>query len=193
MKRQSRGTTLPMFFLKDSRESTRRVLSRYGRKKYALTCIPRIMVEPFLKDHLGVGHVICTKLRARGGYSMGFVTCRLGIMVGMLGLKASRVIMLMSTRDGINHEEEKEIDVWPTPLNSLAIGLWAPMGILLSTCRILVAKSRGHNSHGSVVYVCNHRTLVDQVFISAAVQRRVSAVTYSLSRLSELISPISTV
>lgn len=43
------------------------------------------------------------------------------------------------------------------------------------------------------LFVCNHRTLIDPIYISAAINRPVHAVCYSLSRVSETISPISTV
>ncbi|KAF8696992.1 hypothetical protein HU200_036639 [Digitaria exilis] len=44
-----------------------------------------------------------------------------------------------------------------------------------------------------VLYVCTHRTLVDPIMLTTALQKPVPALTYSLSRLSELIAPIKTV
>jgi len=44
--------------------------------------------------------------------------------------------------------------------------------------------------HGGRLYACNHRTLLDPVCIAFALRRPVAAVTYSLSRLSEVLSPI---
>lgn len=44
-----------------------------------------------------------------------------------------------------------------------------------------------------VLFVCTHRTLVDPIMLTTALQKPVPAVTYSLSRLSELIAPIKTV
>lgn len=43
------------------------------------------------------------------------------------------------------------------------------------------------------LYVCNHRTLLDPIYISAMLNKQVSTVTYSVSRVSELLSPIGTV
>ncbi|KAG2583748.1 hypothetical protein PVAP13_6KG238300 [Panicum virgatum] len=43
---------------------------------------------------------------------------------------------------------------------------------------------------GGRLYACNHRTLLDPVGIACALRRPVAAVTYSLSRLSEVLSPI---
>ncbi|KAL6847384.1 hypothetical protein ACP4OV_023237 [Aristida adscensionis] len=40
------------------------------------------------------------------------------------------------------------------------------------------------------LYACNHRTLMDPVYVSIALDRPVRAVSYSLSRVSDRISPI---
>ncbi|OEL23325.1 Glycerol-3-phosphate 2-O-acyltransferase 6 [Dichanthelium oligosanthes] len=55
---------------------------------------------------------------------------------------------------------------------------------------------RGHGAAGrttGVLFACCHRTLLDAIFLSVALRRPVAAVTYSLSRLSEFLSPIRTV
>lgn len=52
--------------------------------------------------------------------------------------------------------------------------------------------SKTTNKRGRL-FVCNHRTLIDPIYISVAINRPVHAVSYSLSRVSEILSPISTV
>ncbi|KAJ4851213.1 CAAX geranylgeranyltransferase alpha subunit [Turnera subulata] len=51
----------------------------------------------------------------------------------------------------------------------------------------------GQPSSSGVLFVCSHRTLLDPIFLSTALGRPIPAVTYSVSRLSEIISPIKTV
>jgi glycerol-3-phosphate acyltransferase len=43
------------------------------------------------------------------------------------------------------------------------------------------------------IYVCNHRTLLDPLYISGSIGRHVSATTYSVSRVAEILSPIKTI
>ncbi|XP_015891692.3 probable glycerol-3-phosphate acyltransferase 3 [Ziziphus jujuba] len=44
-----------------------------------------------------------------------------------------------------------------------------------------------------LLYVCNHRTLLDPLYLAFALKTNLIALTYSLSRMSEIISPIKTV
>jgi 1-acyl-sn-glycerol-3-phosphate acyltransferase len=111
----------------------------------------------------------------------------------------------------------------PTPLVTLLTLLWFPIGLLLSLIRltavVLLPVSWLHvvlhalgvrvvvkgaappcagrepagRTAGGVLFVCSHRAVTDSVALSLALGRPVAAVTYSLSRLSEFISPSRTV
>ncbi|KAK6277418.1 hypothetical protein POUND7_017741 [Theobroma cacao] len=110
----------------------------------------------------------------------------------------------------------------PTPLAALIMFIWLPFGFLLNITRTIVfislpfklsipllalsgciitvskpepttASINGENKPGGMLYVCNHRTLLDPLFLSAVLMKSVCAVTYSISRFSEVISPIKTV
>lgn len=114
----------------------------------------------------------------------------------------------------------------PTPLATLAMFMWLPLGFFLAIFRSLIALSvpykvcipilsitglrinfrRKPNSSSptstldindkkqkGTLYVCNHRTLLDPLYISGGLDKSITAVTYSLSRVSELLSPIKTV
>ncbi|XVF23928.1 hypothetical protein REPUB_Repub13aG0082400 [Reevesia pubescens] len=106
----------------------------------------------------------------------------------------------------------------PTPLTALLILLWMPLGIILAFIRIVVSlilpmcaipymsrlfggkiivkgkpPSLDSGNSSGVLFVCTHRTLMDPVVLSTVLMRKIPAVTYSISRLSEILSPIPTV
>ncbi|MCO5576934.1 hypothetical protein L7F22_030755 [Adiantum nelumboides] len=105
----------------------------------------------------------------------------------------------------------------PTPLTSLAIALWIPMGFVLGISRMvagqtlpqelvypivsflgfrlrvkgaaLILQSDG-SRQGGVMYVAVHLTLADPTFVTMALRRKVRALAFSVSKISEFMTPI---
>lgn len=77
-----------------------------------------------------------------------------------------------------------------TPLNAFS-------GMYLTTTMpknsySLSNTEKGKKSKG-LLYVCNHKTLLDPVYLNVILNKSVTGVTYSVSRISETLSPIKTV
>ncbi|KAK9747587.1 hypothetical protein RND81_02G001900 [Saponaria officinalis] len=103
----------------------------------------------------------------------------------------------------------------PTPTTTLALFLWLPFGFLLALLRALIVLSLPQNIGTLLVaftglrllscgtpydkeckgqlYVCNHKTLLDPLYLQYVLTKPLTAVTYSLSRMSEILAPIKTV
>ncbi|XP_050383021.1 glycerol-3-phosphate acyltransferase 1 [Argentina anserina] len=107
----------------------------------------------------------------------------------------------------------------PTPLATLSMFLWIPIGIVIAIFRISVGiflpyrialflatctglnlsvkgldtSTKSDHENRGVLYVCTHRTLLDPVLLSTSLAKPLTAVTYSLSKMSEVIAPIRTV
>jgi len=110
----------------------------------------------------------------------------------------------------------------PTFFAALAMYTYLPLGIILAALRCLAFggvrathrvsiplaaatgmrsrlvagpspdASREKNKAGGRLYVCNHRTLLDPITVAAGLNKPVTAVTYSVSSISELLAPIRT-
>ncbi|PON61758.1 Phospholipid/glycerol acyltransferase [Parasponia andersonii] len=108
----------------------------------------------------------------------------------------------------------------PTPLTTLQALMWGPLGVTLAVARIIIAlllpydvscpmlafsglrlttkkpKLEGPLNNPKpkgLLYVCNHRTLLDPLYLAFTLKNNLTALTYSLSRMSEIIAPIRTV
>ncbi|KAL2322536.1 hypothetical protein Fmac_026915 [Flemingia macrophylla] len=107
----------------------------------------------------------------------------------------------------------------PTPSATLFMFIWLPIGFLLAIYRIFLGvflccrftnslgawsgvrfnfkdkdnKPQRLKSNKGVLYVCNHRTLLDPIFLSAFLGRPLTAVSYSVSKVIEMIAPIRTI
>lgn len=106
----------------------------------------------------------------------------------------------------------------PTITSSLVMFMWLPLGLFLSIFRMTFGVSLPFNASSPILaftgatstisrpktsteneknqknmlYVCNHRTLLDPLYISHTINKPLSAVTYSMSIVNEIISPIKT-
>ena len=76
------------------------------------------------------------------------------------------------------------------PVNMLYYGYRA-LGIRIIVKGTPPISMKDEKRHGAL-FVCTHRTLLDPLIVSCAVGRPIIALTYSLSRLTEVISPIPT-
>lgn len=103
----------------------------------------------------------------------------------------------------------------PTPATALLVVLWIPLGVILALVRAvsgllvpfhwirpllgyfggeLIVRGRpppqATSTRRGVLFVSNHRTLMDGLTISVCLGRKLPSVTYSISRLTEAISPV---
>lgn len=77
---------LPKFFLENLNLKVYEVLAATG-SRVVFTSVPRVMVDGFLKDYLGVDNVIGPELQTVGQYFTGFVSCSSGFLVKHKALK----------------------------------------------------------------------------------------------------------
>uniref|UniRef100_A0A0D9W114 Phospholipid/glycerol acyltransferase domain-containing protein n=1 Tax=Leersia perrieri TaxID=77586 RepID=A0A0D9W114_9ORYZ len=100
----------------------------------------------------------------------------------------------------------------PTPAATLATFMWLPLAFPLAVLRTAIflllpfslsvpllaalgmhCRHISHAAAGLNLFVCNHRSLLDPLYVSAVSARAdLAAATYSISRLSEMLAPIRT-
>ncbi|KAL2491223.1 putative glycerol-3-phosphate acyltransferase 3 [Abeliophyllum distichum] len=244
-------SVLPKFLLEDVGYEGFQVVMRY-KKKVAVSDIPNVMVEGFLRDCLDVNAVIGRDLKVFFGYFVGLMEVKRDInivmneIIGQENMNRLLVGFGSASQQFFSHCKEiylvtsAEKTSWrilprenypkplifhdgrlafrPTYSATLSMFVWLPFGFPLSIIRMFVAVflpykvaipilaftgmvgslSRRHSIDPTIweaktrglVYVSNHRTLLDPIYISLALMKPVITVTYSISRISELLSPL---
>ncbi|KAL6179790.1 hypothetical protein ACLB2K_046461 [Fragaria x ananassa] len=258
------NSVLPKFFLEDVGIEGFDVVMKCG-KKVAVSDLPRVMVEGFLKDYVGVDVVVARELRVVGGYCVGLME-----EMNTKGLESSQILgdgkpsnsqtigicchnkflhqqLLSQNCKNVFLVSEAEKRNWkslprekypkplifhdgrlafrPTPIATLAMFMWLPVGFCIYFIRFIVGMFLPHclcnpilaftgtittvsvqpsssntsaNGEDQVkprgrLYVCNHRTLLDPLYVQVATDKSLTAVTYSLSKINEIIAPMKTI
>ncbi|CAL5201998.1 unnamed protein product [Lathyrus oleraceus] len=245
---------LPKFYMENLNFKAYEVLVSVGFRVF-FSCVPRVMVEGFVKEYLNGDDVVATELDSLGCYFTGLV-CKDGLVVKDwavmdyfedrkpdLGIGSScfndnhfissckeayMVTNEISPTSIMSREKypkplifhDGRLAFFPTPSSTLYMFMWLPFGIPLSFYRLLLGtivyykyglalvsfsgiliNHKGYNSNSNttksvtnkgVLYVCTHRTLLDPVFLSMSLRKPLTTVTYSLSKVSEIMSPIKT-
>ncbi|KAK8698034.1 hypothetical protein V6N13_114166 [Hibiscus sabdariffa] len=260
-------TVLPKFFLQDVGNEGFDMVMKCGGTKIAVTDMPRVMVDCFLKDYLRIDSVVGRELKVVRGHFIGLMEDNNGSsaskvvgegkmddsIIGIDCLNNSlhhhlfsccQVVYMVSEADKKNWRalprekyprplifHDGRLALRPTPVATLFLFMWMPFGIFLLLVRaalffllpyklsllflcftglkgtLILSDDDGcaadelknFGEDRGVLYVCNHRTLLDPIYISMALaqvrppNRSLTAVTYSLSRVSELVAPMTTV
>lgn len=204
---------LPKFFLEDMHLHH----NQQSTPPLMFTRFPRVMVEWFLQEYHhshSATEVIAPDLHIiKGSYFSGLFLPELYTTFTIQRNNTTKKQLVF--HDG-------RLAFFPTPLATLALFLWLPLAIPLSITRALIGlllpykasyipgyftgirlriinptttttTTTKKNSSNGTLYVCTHRTLLDPVMLSTALARQIPAVTYSLSRMSELIAPLRTI
>ncbi|KAL4363139.1 hypothetical protein GQ457_04G031480 [Hibiscus cannabinus] len=187
---------LPRFYAANVRRESFEVFDRCKRK-VVVTANPTFMVEPFVKDFLGGDKVLGTEIEE-------------GYMVHPS--KSASPVPLDRLKSRIIFHDGRFVQR-PDPLNALITFIWLPFCFIRSIIRVyfnlplperlvrytyemlgihLVIRGKrppppSPGTPGNL-YVCNHRSALDPIVIAIALGRKVSWVTYSVSRLSRLLS-----
>ncbi|XP_078436303.1 glycerol-3-phosphate acyltransferase RAM2-like isoform X2 [Wolffia australiana] len=208
----SARAVLPKFFAEELRAQPWRPFNGFPDRLCVVSSFPRVLIEIFCKECLGAETVIGAELHSFVGFSTGLLLSKNNGKLPRFSLPravARRNLPKIVFHDGRLAQK-------PTPLTALLIILYLPLGFALAFIRIAAGSLlpmnllryifpllgvhitvEGHppeaRPNGGTLIVCNHRTLLDPVFLSAALRRPITAVTFSISRLSELLAPIRTV
>ncbi|OAY69111.1 putative glycerol-3-phosphate acyltransferase 3 [Ananas comosus] len=80
-----------------------------------------------------------------------------------------------------------------SPILALTGTKWRLKGVHPSNLSPKSSSDHHASKRKGQLYVGNHRTLIDAIYVSFALNKSVSVVAYGVSRISEIISPVKTV
>ncbi|XP_050376730.1 probable glycerol-3-phosphate acyltransferase 3 [Argentina anserina] len=261
------NSVLPKSFLEDVGSEGFDVVMKCG-KKVAVSDLPKVMVEGFLKDYIGVDAVVARELKVAGGYCIGLmeemntkglesnqilgdekqsnsqttqtigIFCHNKFIHQQLLSQNCKDVFLVSEAEKRNWKSlprekypkplifhDGRLAFRPTPMATLAMFTWLPLGFCIYFIRFIVGmflphciclpilaftgaittvskQPRSSNTSANVedqvkprgrLYVCNHRTLLDPLYVQAATDKSLTAVTYSMSKINEIIAPMKTI
>ncbi|ESQ37845.1 hypothetical protein EUTSA_v10028577mg [Eutrema salsugineum] len=117
---------------------------------------------------------------------------------------------------------DSRLAIKPTLMNTLVLFMWGPFAVVAAAARLFVSlcipysfsipilsfsgckltvniddvssQKLYSSTRKGCLFACNHRTLLDPLYVGFALKKKnISTVTYSLSRVSEILAPIKTV
>uniref|UniRef100_I1QVX4 Phospholipid/glycerol acyltransferase domain-containing protein n=2 Tax=Oryza glaberrima TaxID=4538 RepID=I1QVX4_ORYGL len=208
---------LPRYFFREAADVEALMEAAASARKEVITVVaaasrlfPTVMVETFLKEYVGFDAVVGREVSFAGVMDDDDGD----------NMERFRDVVNKIPRNGAGPRplifHDGRLAFTPTPAAALAMYVYLPLAVALSVLRIAIFTllPRGvsgaaaalagvrlrvagaprppaaGDAAGGRLYACNHRTLLDAVAVSGALGRPVSSVTYSLGRLSELLSPI---
>ncbi|MCL7025531.1 hypothetical protein MKW94_029684 [Papaver nudicaule] len=186
---------LPKFYAADVRQESWD-LFKNCKRKVVVTANPVVMVDYFVKEFLGCDKVLGTEIEvnAKTGRATGYVK-EPGVLVSKL--KRSAIL-----KDRIVFHDGRLVQR-PDPLNILLTFLWLPFGFALSLLRVYFNLPLPERLVRYTYEMLGIKLVIkgtpppkpshDPIVIAIALGRKVSCVTYSVSKLSQLLSPIPAV
>jgi glycerol-3-phosphate acyltransferase len=201
-------------------EPALRALPKEAKVVAVSQTFPTVMVEAFLRQYVGFDAVAGRELKGGPRYLTGAMaeldTER--VVARVLEQTEKTTSCGYGPKPVVFHDGR--LAFTPTAAAALAMYIYFPFGVVLAVIRIAIyillpwrvssvaaaltgvrvrvigatatpgADDDSGKPHGGRLYACNHRTLLDAVGIASALGRPVASVSYSLGRLSELLSPI---
>ncbi|CAI9769329.1 unnamed protein product [Fraxinus pennsylvanica] len=187
-------SVLPKFFLEDVGYEGFQVVMKY-KKKVAVSDMPNVMVEGFLRDCFDVNAVVGRDMKVVFGYFVGLMEVKRDINIVMneiIGQENVNPLLIGfgSANKSLNQQTFshcKEVYL----VNSAEKTSWRilprenyPKPLIFHDGRLAFRPT-----YSATLSI----TLLDPIYISLALMKPVIAVTYSISRISELLSPLKSI